>query len=511
MNHPQKPMNREIKKILVANRGEIAVRVLRAAKEMGIATVAIYSEPDRKALHTLLADEVRLVGPAPSSASYLDQKAVLDAALETGADAIHPGYGFLAENAGFATLCQEAGIEFIGPAPKTIAMMGDKLQARELARRAGVPLVPGSAGPVDPGSVLEEAEAIGFPVMIKASAGGGGKGMRIARHPGELQSLFQMARSEAQSAFGSDSVYLERFVEEPRHIEIQILADKHGNVVHLFERECSVQRRHQKVIEESPASCLEQHTRDEMAAAAVELARQSGYIGAGTVEFLFDARRGEFYFLEVNTRLQVEHPVTEMITGVDLVVQQILVARGQPLELRQEDLFVRGAAIECRIYAEDPSRGFIPSPGLIRKLRFPRGPGVRVDEGIYEGYEVPIHYDPLLAKLTCWATTRQAAIARTRRALSECVVAGIKTPIEHYHHILGSKLFRNGGYTTKILEQIALPEPSEEDLLVAAIAAGIARLRGEEKLSEKITENGSGNGMSPWKQAGRRAVLRSRW
>jgi acetyl-CoA carboxylase, biotin carboxylase subunit len=496
--------------LLVANRGEIACRILRGARELGLRTVAVYSEPDRTALHTQLADAAFAIGPAPSAQSYLDQEAIIEAALRSGAGAVHPGYGFLSENASFARRCQEAGLVFVGPRPEAIAAMGDKIEAKRLARDAGAPLVPGTAQPVEESELSAEAERIGFPIMLKAAGGGGGKGMRTARTRQELVSLYRMARSEARSAFGNDAVYLERFVEAPRHIEIQVLADEQGTVLHLFERECSVQRRHQKVIEEAPATRLPREVRDEMARVAVEIARRCDYLGAGTVEFLVDAVSNELFFLEMNTRLQVEHPVTEMTTGVDLVTEQLRIAQGLPISFRQEDVAQRGSAIECRIYAEDPARGFVPSPGKILRLRLPHGPGVRNDEGIYEGWEVPIHYDPLLAKLTCWAPTRGQAIERSRRALDEMLVAGIATPMAYYRHVLGSDLFREGGYTTGILEQIApSPEPAEDRgtaaSVVAALEAFIAQERQAEHSPRPVSE------LSPWKLAGRRAGLFARW
>jgi acetyl-CoA carboxylase biotin carboxylase subunit len=498
-------------KLLVANRGEIACRVLRCAREIGLRTVAVYSEPDRAALHTLLADEAVPIGPAPSAQSYLRGEAVVEAALRCGAGAVHPGYGFLSENAGFARLCKEAGLVFVGPRPEAIAAMGDKIEARCLARGVGAPLVPGSDGPVEEAELKAEAERIGLPILIKAAGGGGGKGMRVARSAEELVSLYRMARSEALSAFGNDAVYLERYVEAPRHIEIQVLGDEHGQLVHLFERECSVQRRHQKVIEEAPATKLPRKVRDAMAEAAVSIARQVEYIGAGTLEFLVDARTDEFYFLEMNTRLQVEHPITELTVGVDLVAEQLRVAQGEPLPFRQEDLLQRGAAIECRVYAEDPARGFLPSPGRIRRLRLPQGPGVRNDEGMYEGYEVPLHYDPLLAKLICWAPTRDAAIARSRRALGEYVVAGIDTPLAYYRHVLDAEVFRAGGYTTNLLSHLPpQPESEEQGALAASVLAALEAMRSQERAAEH-SPAASAYGASPWKLAGRRSAHAGRW
>jgi acetyl-CoA carboxylase, biotin carboxylase subunit len=498
-------------KLLVANRGEIACRILRCARETGLRTVAVYSEPDRTALHTLLADEAVLIGPAASAQSYLRGEAIVEAALRTGAGAVHPGYGFLSENAGFARRCREAGIVFVGPSPEAIAVMGDKIEARRLAAAVGAPLVPGSAGPVEEDRLASEAERVGFPILIKAAGGGGGKGMRVARSEKEALSLYRMARSEARSAFGNDAVYLERYVEAPRHIEIQVLGDEHGRILHLFERECSVQRRHQKVIEEAPATRLPQQVRDAMAEVAVRIARKVEYVGAGTLEFLVDANTGDFFFLEMNTRLQVEHPVTELTVGVDLVAEQLRIAQGLQLELRQEDLSQHGAAIECRIYAEDPSRGFMPSPGRIARLRLPQGPGVRNDEGIYEGYEVPLDYDPLLAKLTCWASTREAAIARSRRALGEFLIAGIATPITYYRHVLDTPQFRAGGYTTGLLTQIPPPPKADDDAAVAAsVLVGLEAMQSQERAAERSPAQ-AGSHVSPWKLAGRRAALSVRW
>ncbi|HEX9186779.1 MAG TPA: acetyl-CoA carboxylase biotin carboxylase subunit, partial [Vicinamibacteria bacterium] len=405
--------------VLVANRGEIAVRVIRACREMGIRSVAVFSEADREALHVRLADAALPIGPAPSRESYLSIDRVLAAARASGADAVHPGYGFLAENAAFARACEEAGIAFIGPRSATIALMGEKTSARREAVAAGVPVVPGTLEPIaDERALAREAERIGYPVMLKAAAGGGGKGLRLVATPAGLLPALARARSEAKGAFGDESVYLEKAVARPRHVEIQVLADHHGNAVHLFERECSIQRRHQKVVEESPSPLVTPELRERMGALAVALVRRVGYVNAGTLEFLVDADRNP-YFLEMNTRLQVEHPVTEMVTGVDLVQQQIRIAQGEPLPFRQEDLTQRGHAIECRVYAEDPDNGFLPSPGRIVALRPPGGPGVRDDSGVCEGGEVGVHYDPLVSKLVAWGESRDEAIRRMRRAVAE--------------------------------------------------------------------------------------------
>src|SRR5690554_6530885 len=423
-------------KVLVANRGEIAVRVMRSLREMGIATVAVYSEADRKALHVRMADEAYCVGPAPSAESYLRSEVILEVAKKTGAEAIHPGYGFLSENSDFARACEAAGIAFIGPKPYAIEAMGEKTRARKLMEKAGVPLVPGTKDAVEDAAEAKAiAEKMGFPVLVKASAGGGGKGMRRVDDPAEFVQAFEGAKREALSAFGNGDVYVEKYVLNPRHVEIQVLADGHGNVVHLFERDCSVQRRHQKIIEETPCPVLKEETRQRMGEVACEAARAVDYIGAGTVEFLLDAN-GDFYFLEMNTRLQVEHPITEMITGLDLVRWQVHIAAGHPLDFDQSQVTRRGAAVECRIYAEDPENNFMPSPGPLHVLKTPSGPGVREDGGVYEGGEVTVHYDPMIAKLITWGEDRQHAIERMRRALSEYVVGGIATNIAFHREVL---------------------------------------------------------------------------
>ncbi len=440
------------KKILVANRGEIALRIMRTCREMGIGTVAVHSDADAAALHTLSADEAFHIGPAEPAQSYLSMARVIDAARRTGAEAIHPGYGFLAENAEFAKQCDTAGIVFIGPPAQVIQDLGDKIKAREIMRHGGVPVIPGmSAAASEPAELATHAEAIGYPVLIKASAGGGGKGMRIVAAPADLANACEAASREADAAFGSGVVYLEKYLVKSRHVEIQILADGHGNAIHLFERECSIQRRYQKIIEETPSPALTPDLRDAMGRAAVAAARASGYVNAGTVEFILGPE-GEFYFLEVNTRLQVEHPITEMITGVDLVRHQIEIAAGSPLRIAQEDLFARGHAIECRIYAEDPEQRFLPSPGRIVFLQEPAGPGIRNDCGVYGGCDVPVEYDPILSKLVVHAENRELAIQRMIRALESYAILGVKTPIGFLIDVISSQPFKDGETTTDFID-----------------------------------------------------------
>jgi len=473
---------RRFSKVLIANRGEIAVRVIRACRELGIASVAVYSEADRDALHVRLADEALPVGPAASRESYLRIDRMLEAARASGADAVHPGYGFLAENADFARACEQAGVVFIGPKSETIALMGEKTSARREAKAAGVPVVPGTLEPIaDEAKVAREAKAIGYPVMLKAAAGGGGKGLRLVAGPAELGSALARARSEAKGAFGDDRVYLEKALSRPRHIEIQVLADAHGNAVQLFERECSIQRRHQKVVEESPSPFVSPELRERMGALALALVRRVAYVNAGTLEFLVDAS-GEPYFLEMNTRLQVEHPVTEMVTGVDLVRLQIRIAEGDVLPLRQAELAQRGHAIECRVYAEDPEQGFLPSPGRITALRAPGGPGVRDDSGVYEGCVVPVHYDSLVSKLVVWAESREAAIERMRRAVAEYRLLGIRTTLPFFERVLRHPAFLKGELDTDFVPRLladagqAAP-PVEVAIAAAAIEAYEERRR----------------------------------
>uniref|UniRef100_A0A831TGI2 Biotin carboxylase n=1 Tax=Thermorudis peleae TaxID=1382356 RepID=A0A831TGI2_9BACT len=423
------------RKVLVANRGEIALRVMRACRELGIATVAVYSEADATALHVRYADEARCIGPAVATRSYLNIEALVQAARETGAEAVHPGYGFLAENAAFARACREAGLAFIGPRPEAIELMGDKAEARTLAREAGVPVVPGTPDKVSTEEALAAAEEIGFPLMVKAAAGGGGRGIRVVERREELAGAVAIAAQEAQAAFGDGALYLERYLSRPRHVEVQVLGDEHGNVLHLFERECSIQRRRQKLLEEAPSPALTPELREQICAAAVRLARAAGYTSAGTLEFLLD-QEGQFYFLEMNTRIQVEHPVTELVTGVDLVKEQIRVAAGEPLRWRQEEIALRGHAIEFRINAEDPEMGFFPSPGVVEALELPGGPGVRVDHALYAGYEIPPYYDSLIAKLIVWGVDREEALARGRRALAELRIEGIATTAPFHRRLL---------------------------------------------------------------------------
>ena len=425
-----------IQKVLIANRGEIAVRVMRSCREMGIRTVAVFSEADRAARHVLYADEACFIGPAASRESYLNIDKIIEAAKRHGADAIHPGYGFLSENSEFARRCKQEGIIFIGPDPETMDAMGDKISARKHMIAAGVPVVPGTEKPLQN---VEEAKKIcneiGYPVMLKASMGGGGKGMRLIHNEDEVEEAYNTARSESMSSFGDDTVYLEKFVEEPHHIEFQILGDNYGNAIHLFERECSIQRRNQKVVEETPSPFVTPELREKMGKAAVAAAKAVNYKGAGTIEFLVDKNRN-FYFLEMNTRLQVEHPITEEVVGVDLVKEQLRIANNEPLHLKQEELKQRGHAIECRICAEDTDNNFMPSPGIIKQLMEPNGIGVRIDSYVYESYEIPIYYDPMIGKLIVWATTRQFAIERMRRVLYEYKITGLKTNISYLRHIM---------------------------------------------------------------------------
>jgi acetyl-CoA carboxylase biotin carboxylase subunit len=493
---------RPFKKILVANRGEIAVRIIRACQELEIRSVAVYSEADRPALHVRRAEEAYLLGPAPSRESYLRIDRILEIARLSGADAVHPGYGFLAENADFARACEEQGIAFIGPTSDTIAQMGEKTSARRVAVEAGVPVVPGSLEPLkDAEAIRREAERVGFPVMLKAAAGGGGKGLRLVTRPEELDGAVARARSEAKSAFGDDRVYVERALDRPRHIEIQVLADRHGNAVHLFERECSIQRRHQKIIEESPSPFVTPELRERMGMLAVALVRKVGYENAGTLEFLVDAER-QPYFLEMNTRLQVEHPVTEMVTGEDLVKLQIRVAQGQRLPFRQEDLRQRGHAIECRVYAEDPEAGFLPSPGRIAALRLPGGPGLRDDSGVYAGYEVPVHYDPLISKLVAYGYNRQDAILRMRRAVAEYKVVGIKTTLPFFERVLRHPAFMAGEFDTSFVERVfAEADRKRERAIDVAVAAAALRAFGDRQAARLPQAAGSVAG-SPWWRAG---------
>lgn len=444
---------KNIYKILIANRGEIAVRIMRTCREMNISSVAVFSDADRTSMHVRYADEAYYIGPSPSRESYLDAKKIIETALKAKADAIHPGYGFLSENAEFAALCKQNGLVFIGPPPEVIEQMGNKIEARKAMIAAGIPVVPGTTE-----SISSEEEALeiirqtGLPVMIKASAGGGGKGMRLVHEESEILSSLRTARSEALAAFGDDSVYIEKYISSPHHIEFQVLGDQHGNVIHLFERECSIQRRHQKMVEETPSPLLTPELRGKMGQHAVAAAKAVGYSGAGTIEFLVSDELN-YYFLEMNTRLQVEHPITERVTGVDLVKQQILIAQGQPLGLKQENLKQLGHAIECRINAEDPDNNFSPNPGRIHSITEPLGLGVRTDGYVYEGFEIPIHYDSLISKLIVWAQNRDEAIQRMRRALYEYKITGIKTSLKFLEKIMDSADFRAGKYDTGFIEK----------------------------------------------------------
>jgi acetyl-CoA carboxylase biotin carboxylase subunit len=495
------------KKILVANRGEIAVRILRACRELGIPTVAVFSEADRNALHVRYADEAYLLGPAPSRESYLRGDKIIDIARKCGADAIHPGYGFLAEREAFAAACIEAGITFIGPKPSAIAAMGDKMTARNTVMAAGVPVVPGTEGK---GSMTDEeilamAPKIGFPLLIKASAGGGGKGMREVTSLEEMPALLASARREAESAFGDGNVYLEKLVEGARHIEIQILADQHGNVIYLGERDCSIQRRHQKLIEEAPSPFMDEELRRKMGAVAVKAAQSVEYVNAGTIEFLVDKDRN-FYFLEMNTRLQVEHPVTELVTGIDIVAEQIRIARGRQLSYKQEDIHLRGHAIECRINAEDPYNGFLPSTGRVTLSIVPTGPGVRVDTSVYSGIEITPFYDPMIAKLIVWGETRGQAILRMRRALEEYRIVGVRTNIPFHQTMMDSPRFMGGQYDTRFVEErFSMPEPDEERVahhpeIAAAFATLVAHHKAQ-RSAEFVMRNERDT--SNWKWVGR--------
>ena len=493
-------------KILIANRGEIAVRVIRACRELGISTVAVYSEADRTALHVRYADEACFIGPSPSRESYLRMDTILEVARRTGAQAIHPGYGFLSENAAFAQACKDAGIVFIGPPAEAITAMGEKTAARRVAVEAGVPVVPGALHPLaDNAAIIAEAKRIGYPLMLKAAAGGGGKGLRLVHMAAELEPSIARARSEAKSAFGDDSLYIEKAIIKPRHIEIQILADAHGNVVHLFERECSIQRRHQKIIEESPSPFVTPELRSRMGRLAVSLAKRVGYVNAGTLEFLVDESR-EPYFLEMNTRLQVEHPITEMVTGIDLVKMQIAIAQGERLPFSQGDLTQRGHAIECRVCAEDPETNFVPNPGRIELLRVPGGPGVRDDSGVYEGFEVPMFYDPLISKLVVHAETRAAAIGRMLRAVSEYQIAGIKTTLPFFDRALRHPKFVEGDFDTGFVAMLQAekddrPRPVEIAMAAAAVTAYRTRR------AARVAPDGGGGSSSLWWRLGNREAL----
>ncbi len=487
-------------KILIANRGEIAVRIIRACKELGAKTVAVYSDADRSSLHVALADEAYHIGPPKPAESYLVKEKIIEVAKKSGAQAIHPGFGFLSENDSFAELCEKEGIVFIGPTPEAIRLMGDKITARKIAKEAKVPLVPGSDGAVTDVEAAMVAEKIGYPVMIKASAGGGGKGMRLVRDKEEFENSLRMAKSEALSSFGDDSVFVERFIEQPRHIEIQILADSHGKVLHLFERECSIQRRHQKVVEEAPSAYLTEKTRKKMGDTAVRIAKAVNYQGAGTVEFIMDQKQN-FFFLEMNTRVQVEHPVTEMITGIDIVKWMIRIAEGEKLPFKQSDLKINGHALECRVYAEDPAMNFMPSPGILHYVKAPTGPGVRDDSSIYSGYEVTSFYDPMLSKLITWGETREDALKKMVAALSEYVVLGVRTNIGFLIRVMDEEEFNQAkidtGYIERHPELLSEESPEIDPALIAAAVT----------MEHAVPETNNGNGKSTasnWKLLARR-------
>jgi acetyl-CoA carboxylase biotin carboxylase subunit len=493
------------KKILVANRGEIAVRVIRACVELGITAAAVYSDVDRTALHVLKANEAYGIGPAAAAESYLNIERILEVAKRCGADAVHPGYGFLSENPSFGQACAHAGIKFIGPSPESMELMGSKTRARQRMEKAGVPFVPGTSRGIESlAEAKQVASGLGYPVMLKAAAGGGGKGMRLVQSEKEFASALEAARSEAQRAFGDSEVYLEKAIANPRHIEMQVLADEHGNCVYLGERECSVQRRHQKVLEESPSPVVTPAMRRKMGEVAVRVAKAAGYTNAGTIEFLADAE-GNFYFLEMNTRLQVEHPVTELVTGLDLVQLQIRIAAGEELPFTQQDVNLRGHAIECRIYAEDPANDYFPSPGEVTALSEPSGPGIRVDSGIYQGWNVPLEYDPLLAKLIGYGESRDQAIGRLVRGLDEYVVGGVKTNLALFRQILSNQEFLAGNTDTGLIGRLQAAATTGKNDEIAVIAAGILyALRSEKNPAHQSASISASN----WKKTARDEALR---
>jgi acetyl-CoA carboxylase, biotin carboxylase subunit len=471
---------KKIHKLLIANRGEIALRIMRSAKEMGIKTVAVFSEIDRNAMHVRFADEAYCIGPAPSSESYLRMDKIIDVAKKSGADAIHPGYGFLSENEDFAALVKKEGLIFIGPSAESMEIMGSKLAAKEAVAKFNVPLVPGTSTPItDINEAKAVAKKIGYPILIKASAGGGGKGMRVIENENDFQNQMERATSEAMSAFGDGAVFIEKYIAKPRHIEFQIFGDQHGNVVHLFERECSIQRRHQKVVEEAPSAILTAELRKKMGEAAVNAAKAAKYFNAGTIEFILDEDMS-FYFLEMNTRLQVEHPVTEMITGLDLVKLQIKIAEGEKLPFKQEDLEMKGHAIEVRVCAEDPANNFLPDIGTLQTYRVPQGHGVRVDGGFEEGMKIPVQYDPLLAKLVVHAETREMAMDKMKRAIEDFEISGVETTLSFGHFVMRHEAFRSGNFNTRFIENYFKPEylkgnvSEEEKLLAAVFAASVS-------------------------------------
>lgn len=493
-----------VNKVLIANRGEIAVRIIRACREIGVETVAVFSEADRQAMHVRFADEAYCIGPAPSKESYLRMDKILEVAELSGADAIHPGYGFLAEREEFAIACAERGIKFIGPKPSAIAAMGDKMTARETVRKAGVPVVPGTedVGNLTDDDLLKKAVEIGFPLLVKATAGGGGKGMREVRNIEEMPELLSSARREALSAFGDGNVYLEKLVEGARHIEFQILADSHGNVIHLLERECSIQRRHQKLVEECPSPFVDEELRAKMGDIAVKAAKAVEYENAGTIEFLVDKNKN-FYFLEMNTRLQVEHPITEMVSGVDIVKEQIRIARGRELSVTQDDIKINGHAIECRVNAEDPHNNFMPSTGTISTMLVPNGPGIRIDSGVFPGFEISPYYDPMISKLIAWGESRASAILRMRRALQEYRIVGVRTNIPFHQMLINSHRFMAGVFDTRFIEErFSISEAvNEDDQEIAAIMSTLVAHQNQQKASQFVMRNK--RDASNWKWVGR--------
>lgn len=495
-------MKHPIRSLLIANRGEIAVRIIRACRELGIRTVAVYSDPDSTAPHVLAADEAWHIGPAPSRESYLRMDAIIDVALKAGCDAIHPGYGFLSENASFARAVEKAGLVFVGPPAEAIEVMGDKTSARTLMIQRGVPVVPGTENAITSAEEAERiAEGVGYPVLLKAAAGGGGKGMRAVERPEDLRKSLESAQNEARSAFGDDRVYIEKFVLQPRHIEIQVLCDAHGNALYLGERECSIQRRHQKVVEEAPSVIVDDDLRARMGQAAVEAARACGYVNAGTIEFLVDRDRN-FYFLEMNTRLQVEHPVTEMVTGIDLVKMQLLVAEGRPLPMTQDDVVIRGHAIECRVCAEDVRSDFLPDTGVLRRYRPPQGFGVRDDSGVAEGSEISIHYDPMFSKLVVWGMDRTDAIGKMRRALDEFVIDGVETTIPFCRFVMEHPRFIDGDFQIDFVQKYYrpefLPQPTDEEMLAGVLAAVFAAENPSNGGATAAVVPGGSGSCSPW-------------
>ncbi|HEY0755029.1 MAG TPA: acetyl-CoA carboxylase biotin carboxylase subunit [Ktedonobacteraceae bacterium] len=512
-------------KVLIANRGEIALRVIRACRELGLTSVAVYSEADRQALHVRAADEAYAIGPAPANQSYLRIPALLEAARRSGAQAIHPGYGFLSENASFAEACVEAGLIFVGPSAALQRAVGEKTAARNIARQADVPIVPGAQlDGLDEAAIQESAARIGYPLLLKAAAGGGGKGIRFVREPRDLLAALRTARSEAKSAFGDDRVYIEKAVTPARHIEVQFIGDTHGNLVHLGERECSIQRRHQKLIEESPSPVVDEELRQRITSATVKLMRAIGYVNAGTAEFLLGPERN-FYFLEVNARIQVEHPVTELCTGLDLVQEQFRVAAGLPLSFTQAEVVPRGAAIECRISAEDPENNFLPATGMVQALREPSGPGVRVDSGLYEGLQVPLFYDPLLSKLIVWGRDRSQAIARLRRALDEYQIVGVRTTLPFARWLMDHPRYQAGDFSTDFIAEewstrasveVASPLPAPEETaatltseqIAALLATLLAQKHAQEEHARQQSPGSEGSTESRWRMAGRMQILR---